>query len=88
MAKPIELKFCGKLPLGPGMVLDYKVFGSIPRLRNSWANWAEIYCTTIPMNTTLIDMKFCGNLPRGPEMALDTLFLNAYPQQALALSSI
>ena len=40
------------------------------------------------MNTTPIDMKFCGNLPRGPEMALDTLFLNAYPQQALALSSI
>ena len=85
MAKPIELKFCGKLPLGPGMVLDYKVSGSIPRLRNSWA---QIYCTTIPVNTTPIDMKFCGNLPRGPDMALDTLFLNAYPQQALALSSI
>ena len=24
MAKPIELKFCEKLPLGPGMVLDFK----------------------------------------------------------------
>ena len=42
----------------------------MPFLRNSWADWAEIYYTNIPIYTTPIEMKFCGKLPCGPEMVL------------------
>ena len=79
-ATPIELKFCGDLPVGPGMVLGYKFSRYIHRFIGFPEKpvFTVVYITLYYRNKMLsicettkpTQLKFCGKLPVGLWMVL------------------
>ena len=80
-AEPIELRFGGNLPLGPAVVLGYKLSGSVHGFAGNPGKtdfYSSIYLTlyyrkkmsSIYEMAKPIKLKFCKELPLGPGTVL------------------